>query len=86
MAQGYGFKSNISILTSNISTFTLFFHTYDLHLLFVYLFILLSFQVRDYIHVIDLADGHIAAVKKLADPSVGMLLFSDWRNLIKYLD
>lgn len=35
----------------------------------------------------DLADGHIAALKKLADPSLGMLLmFSDWRILIKYLN
>lgn len=25
------------------------------------------FQVRDYIHVIDLADGHIAALRKLDD-------------------
>lgn len=30
------------------------------------------FQVRDYIHVVDLADGHIAALNKLSDPSVGM--------------
>lgn len=28
---------------------------------------LLIFQVRDYIHVIDLADGHIAALRKLDD-------------------
>ncbi|KAH6801847.1 UDP-D-glucose/UDP-D-galactose 4-epimerase 5 [Perilla frutescens var. frutescens] len=27
--------------------------------------------VRDYIHVVDLADGHIAALTKLSDPSVG---------------
>ncbi|XP_031130463.1 UDP-glucose 4-epimerase GEPI48-like [Ipomoea triloba] len=32
--------------------------------------------VRDYIHVIDLADGHIAAVKKLADPSVGCEVYN----------
>ena len=28
---------------------------------------LFFFQVRDYIHVIDLADGHIAALRKLDD-------------------
>ncbi|XP_040970925.1 UDP-glucose 4-epimerase GEPI48 isoform X2 [Gossypium hirsutum] len=27
--------------------------------------------VRDYIHVVDLADGHIAALKKLSDPKIG---------------
>ncbi|MBA0848381.1 hypothetical protein Goshw_001459, partial [Gossypium schwendimanii] len=26
--------------------------------------------VRDYIHVVDLADGHIAALKKLSDPKI----------------
>lgn len=32
-------------------------------------------QVRDYIHVMDLADGHIAALKKLfADPEIGITL------------
>lgn len=30
------------------------------------------FQVRDYIHVIDLADGHIAALRKLEDCKIGM--------------
>lgn len=39
-------------------------------------------QVRDYIHVVDLADGHIAALNKLSDPSVGLcldfFLFSLW--------
>ena len=35
-------------------------------------FFLLNFQVRDYIHVVDLADGHIAALNKLSDPSFGM--------------
>ena len=29
--------------------------------------LLFLFQVRDYIHVIDLADGHIAALRKLDD-------------------
>lgn len=29
--------------------------------------LLFFFQVRDYIHVIDLADGHIAALRKLDD-------------------
>lgn len=33
---------------------------------------LCNFQVRDYIHVVDLADGHIAALNKVSDPSVGM--------------
>ncbi|KAL2234648.1 UDP-glucose 4-epimerase GEPI48 [Sesamum indicum] len=32
--------------------------------------------VRDYIHVVDLADGHIAAVNKLADPSVGCEVYN----------
>lgn len=27
--------------------------------------------MRDYIHVVDLADGHIAALNKLSDPSIG---------------
>ena len=35
-------------------------------------FYIITFQVRDYIHVVDLADGHIAAVNKLSDPSIGM--------------
>lgn len=29
--------------------------------------LLCFFQVRDYIHVMDLADGHIAALRKLDD-------------------
>lgn len=37
-----------------------------------------TFQVRDYIHVVDLADGHLAALSKLSDPSVGMLFFVAW--------
>ncbi|XP_051129824.1 UDP-glucose 4-epimerase GEPI48-like [Andrographis paniculata] len=32
--------------------------------------------VRDYIHVVDLADGHIAALKKLSDPSVGCEVYN----------
>jgi UDP-glucose 4-epimerase len=32
--------------------------------------------VRDYIHVMDLADGHIAALKKLSDPSVGCEVYN----------
>lgn len=35
-----------------------------------------ALQVRDYIHIIDLADGHVAALKKLTDPSIGMQLCS----------
>lgn len=34
--------------------------------------VLISFQVRDYIHVVDLADGHIAALCKLDEPGIGM--------------
>ena len=34
--------------------------------------VFISFQVRDYIHVVDLADGHIAALRKLDEPTVGM--------------
>lgn len=33
----------------------------------------LLFQVRDYIHVVDLADGHIAALNKLDEPSIGQI-------------
>ena len=32
-------------------------------------------QVRDYIHVVDLADGHIAALEKLDDAKIGMPVF-----------
>ncbi|KAA8520956.1 hypothetical protein F0562_011629 [Nyssa sinensis] len=32
--------------------------------------------VRDYIHVVDLADGHIAALCKLSDPSVGCEVYN----------
>ena len=32
-------------------------------------------QVRDYIHVVDLADGHLAALNKLSNSSIG--LFSE---------
>lgn len=28
--------------------------------------------MRDYIHVVDLADGHIAALRKLEDSKIGM--------------
>jgi UDP-glucose 4-epimerase len=31
--------------------------------------------VRDYIHVVDLADGHICALQKLDDTEIGMLFF-----------
>lgn len=30
------------------------------------------FQVRDYVHVDDLADGHIAALNKLKEANIGM--------------
>ncbi|XP_014619250.1 UDP-glucose 4-epimerase GEPI48 isoform X1 [Glycine max] len=37
----------------------------------------LSFcQVRDYIHVVDLADGHIAALLKLDDPNIGCEVYN----------
>ncbi|KAH6801843.1 UDP-D-glucose/UDP-D-galactose 4-epimerase 5 [Perilla frutescens var. frutescens] len=32
--------------------------------------------VRDYIHVVDLADGHIAALTKLSDPSAGCEVYN----------
>ncbi|KAL2543704.1 UDP-glucose 4-epimerase 5 [Forsythia ovata] len=32
--------------------------------------------VRDYIHVVDLADGHIAALSKLSDPSIGCEVYN----------
>jgi UDP-glucose 4-epimerase len=31
-------------------------------------------QVRDYIHVVDLADGHIAALHKLEEADIGIAL------------
>ncbi|KAL0312444.1 UNVERIFIED_CONTAM: UDP-glucose 4-epimerase GEPI48 [Sesamum radiatum] len=33
-------------------------------------------KVRDYIHVVDLADGHLAALAKLSDPSVGCEVYN----------
>lgn len=44
---------------------------------FTFLYVLSMFlikdglQVRDYIHVVDLADGHIAALRKLFDANIG---------------
>ncbi|GMH28837.1 hypothetical protein Nepgr_030680 [Nepenthes gracilis] len=32
--------------------------------------------VRDYIHVVDLADGHIAALNKLSDPNIGCEVYN----------
>ncbi|KAI4370150.1 hypothetical protein MLD38_018527 [Melastoma candidum] len=32
--------------------------------------------VRDYIHVVDLADGHIAALNKLGEPSIGCEVYN----------
>ncbi|WCJ26524.1 UDP-glucose 4-epimerase 4 [Euphorbia peplus] len=32
--------------------------------------------VRDYIHVVDLADGHTAAVRKLSDPKIGCEVYN----------
>ncbi|KAE8671773.1 UDP-glucose 4-epimerase 1 [Hibiscus syriacus] len=32
--------------------------------------------VRDYIHVLDLADGHIAALRKLSDPNIGCEVYN----------
>ncbi|XP_061361025.1 UDP-glucose 4-epimerase GEPI48 [Gastrolobium bilobum] len=32
--------------------------------------------VRDYIHVVDLADGHIAALRKLDDPKIGCEVYN----------
>ncbi|KAG9132612.1 hypothetical protein Leryth_024686 [Lithospermum erythrorhizon] len=32
--------------------------------------------VRDYIHVVDLAEGHSAALRKLADPSIGCEVYN----------
>lgn len=37
----------------------------------IFLLIVSSFQVRDYIHVVDLADGHIAALRKLDESGIG---------------
>ncbi|RYR26059.1 hypothetical protein Ahy_B02g060212 isoform D [Arachis hypogaea] len=33
-------------------------------------------EVRDYIHVVDLADGHIAALNKLEDPKIGCEVYN----------
>lgn len=41
--------------------------------------LIIYFQVRDYIHVVDLADGHIAAVRKLDDTKIGIdFVLSFW--------
>ncbi|XP_028805926.1 UDP-glucose 4-epimerase GEPI48-like [Neltuma alba] len=32
--------------------------------------------VRDYIHIIDLADGHVAALRKLDDPNIGCEVYN----------
>ncbi|XP_012486651.1 UDP-glucose 4-epimerase GEPI48 [Gossypium raimondii] len=32
--------------------------------------------VRDYIHIVDLADGHIAALRKLSDPKIGCEVYN----------
>jgi hypothetical protein len=50
--------------------------------------ILMSFilvlQIRDYIHVVDLADGHIAALQKLFEnPGIGSHLISN--NFVSYI-
>jgi nucleoside-diphosphate-sugar epimerase len=48
-------------------------------------------QVRDYIHVVDLADGHIAALRKLYEDSdkIGWLLIVDsklpWTTQLLYI-
>jgi nucleoside-diphosphate-sugar epimerase len=47
--------------------------------------------VRDYIHVVDLADGHIAALRKLYEDSdkIGWLLIVDsklpWTTQLLYI-
>lgn len=33
--------------------------------MFNYYFLVLKYQIRDYIHVMDLAHGHIAALRKM---------------------
>jgi UDP-glucose 4-epimerase len=39
---------------------------------------ILVLQIRDYIHVVDLADGHIAALQKLFEnPDIGLQLISN---------
>ena len=35
-----------------------------------------AFQVRDYIHVVDLADGHIAALRKLFSSDIGCEVYN----------
>lgn len=42
-------------------------------------FLSLSLGVRDYIHVVDLAKGHIAALKKLKD-SCGCKVWDIWEK------
>lgn len=59
---------NVLDLFCDLSQFTCSYFIYNL----IVSTLFLSPQVRDYIHVVDLADGHIAAVNKLSDSSVGM--------------
>lgn len=44
-------------------------------MMLIFTFSTLKFQVRDYIHVVNLADGHTAALKILSDPNIGVYLF-----------
>jgi hypothetical protein len=41
----------------------------ELSSLLIYMLLTKNCQVRDYIHVVDLADGHIAALRKLYEDS-----------------
>jgi nucleoside-diphosphate-sugar epimerase len=51
------------------------FHMYCEIILMAFILVL---QIRDYIHVVDLADGHIAALQKLFEnPDIGLQLISN---------
>lgn len=60
--QGYAFVSIFSYLTFAWNGIEIFSPLY--------------YQVRDYIHVVDLADGHTAALTKLSDPKIGAVFLT----------
>lgn len=53
-----------------------FFYILISYSLFYICFFFFFAQVRDYIHVMDLADGHIAALRKLEDCKIGMMILT----------
>ena len=51
----------------------------------IILLLFLSLGVRDYIHVVDLAKGHIAALKKLKDNCGCKVQYTDCLNYLNTL-